>query len=1327
MPNIGPCLPGWFLSLVAFVVPICAQVPSRLVIAPVDESKLTTLRGNVHPQAEARYDLGSVGATTPTGRLLLLLNRPTDQEAALDRYLNDLHSRNSAIYHQWIAPQQFGARFGPADSDIQVVSGWLRTNGFQVTRVSESKTLLEFSGVVGQVNQAFHTQIHRYEVNGELHYANATDPQIPEALAGIIGGISSLHDFRAKPAIRLVGRARLDPETKKITPEDTLAGPNGTFYGVSPEDFATEYDLAPLYAAGINGSGKTIGIINDSNIDLSLDTAYRSLFGVSGNPPQIVVDGGDPGVNADELEAYLDVEVAGAVAPNATVNLYIASVDTLDDPLILAAQRAIEDNQADVLSISFGNCEANLGTSDNQILSALWQQAAAQGQTVLVSSGDNGSDGCDNPSGHAASVSGFGVNGFASTPWDVAVGGTDFYYSDYATGATSAATLWNATNDANYGSLKASLPEQVWNDWFGFNAIPSTTDQTIYAGSGGVSAIYSKPAWQTGSSVPNDSHRDLPDISLFAGAGANLSGYVICANPGDCTPESGGLIPVSIVGGTSASAQAMAGIMALIDQKHGRQGQANFVLYPLAQQIPSAFHDITLGGNNVPCVQGTPDCVLGTSGTDNEQYTLSGYPAGTGYDLASGLGSLDANELVTNWNKIAFLPTITTLQLSSSTFTHGTAVAFTADVTHASGSESPTGKVAILTNSPVPFGQTQNVLPIGSNGSATGSVDALPGGNYQLWASYAGDGIYSGGTSSPVAVTVTPENSSVSIAAMQMTATGNRAVWCFPFVGPSETPLASGSTVSPGNTLWLTVQPKGAVSGLTTATGSVSFTIDSQPAVSVPLNVKGVATWTTPANATAGTHSVAASYSGDVSYNASRSNPFVYSVEQGEFSISITPGGICGSGTTCMAYAGDTVPVEIYMVSTGCLAPTGTVTVTLGSQSQTVTMSQEGLFVQPTLTGIAEFSNLTSWNVCALCHLQRRQQLSGSINKRTLRRGVRSNRSARCHDDDDHRVCTHRVLSCRRKHFFYSYRERGNRRNWPSDRCCFRQRQWIRGNDNHPCAIWSQHRVWEFRPADRGLLQFRPEPDYRCLYRRQHVSGIRQHPHYSHGRRSRHDSRFHHRPCHAAVRRAQRRLGQYVHQSSLDLWLQQRGGRLLHNFIYSDWLQRGAHLGSGQRKRRGHSHREFRRHGGYVWCHALDEPIYIVACDDSTTRLLCCCGLLLKSEPPPGASRGDDNFDPLIRGLRWRRTKYATHHAASSAASESAHHLHCGSERYSKRSHPQCHGDRLCAMSGRLGSMLRKCRLRFVHSGLAAQDSRLKTKRVPRWCKVHSSRPVARV
>ena len=917
-----------------------AQIQSRLVTQPIDETKLVTLHGNVHPLAQPRYDLGAASPDAPARRLLLLLHRTAEKEATLAQYMKDVHTIGSPAYHKWLTPEQFGERFGPEDSDVRAVADWLSGKGFQVTGVSKAKTLMEFSGTVGQVNEAFHTQIHGYRVNDELHYANASDPQIPEALSAIVGGISPLNDFHARPAIHVVGRAHLDPSTRQVVPEFTLNGSNGSFFGVGPEDFATQYDLAPLYAAGINGSGKTIGIINVSNVDMSRDEAYRSLFNLTNNPAQVVVDGGDPGMNDAAVEAYLDIEAAGAVAPGATVNLYIAAPDGLNDPLILAAARAISDNQADVLSISFLECEQGLGASGNQILNALWQQAAAQGQTVFVDTDDSGSAGCDDPNPpRVEAVQGLAVNGFASTPWNVAVGGTDFFYSDYASGAPSAASHWNSTNDASNGSLKAPLPEQVWNNAFGFNAAPQS--ENIVAGGGGVSIVYAKPSWQTGAGVPSDSKRDLPDVSLFAANGANLSGWVICVNPGDCAADSSGQIPVIVVGGTSASTPAMAGIMALVNQKHGRQGQANNVLYPLARQMPSAFHDITMGGNNVPCVEGTPDCVVGTGTTDKGQNTLSGYAAGAGYDLASGLGSVDANVLVNNWGNISFVPTVTTLQLSSTTFAHGTPVTFTADVTHTSGNAAPTGSVSIQTNSPVPFNQTQGMLTLGGNGTASSTLDTLPGGSYQVWASYPGDGVYSGGTSSPVSVTVMPESSGIAITAMSN--------------GQS---LPSGSPTADGLPILLMVQPTGVPSRLMNATGSVAFTIDNQPAVSVPMDVAGVASWLTPAAAFAGSHSVTASYSGDASYNPSTSSAFSYIVRKGNTSLNIGPGGVCGTGTTCTAISGDTIPIEVALELIGPQITTAPVTVTLGSQSQVVALTEEGFFRERVLTGIAEFSNL---------------------------------------------------------------------------------------------------------------------------------------------------------------------------------------------------------------------------------------------------------------------------------------------------------------------------------------------------------------------------------
>ena len=913
--------------------PIIAQKPAvPLVAQAIDETQVVRLHGSVHPLAQPRYDRGAVPDAFPAERVLLLLNRPAERESALQEFLGEVHRRESTSYHQWLTPQEFGERFGPADSDIQAAANWLRAQGFNVAKVKKSKQFLEFSGTAAQLRQALHTEIHQYDVEGETHYANASELSIPEALAPLVRGISPLHDFRAKPYVQLTGRALYSRANNKAMPLWTFPTPgaaNPDFFLLAPEDFAMQYNLGPLYAAGVDGTGQTIGIINESNIDVSLVSAYQQLFGLPNNPTQVVIDGQDPGTLAGpDVEAYLDVEVSGSVAPKATVNLYISDGGNLQDPVSLAAIRAVEDNQASVLSVSFGNCEAFLGNTGNQFWAALWEQAAAQGQTVLVASGDAGPlcfFGYSSPT----------VSGIASTPWNVAVGGTDFYYSDYATGGASAGTLWNQTNDSNLGSLKAPLPEQVWNDAYGLDVIPHAEPFAAGGGASNCSTItttgtsttcaggYAKPSWQSGLGVPADGVRDLPDISLFASNGANLSAYPICAFAEECVAGAGNQTLIAIVGGTSASTPAMAGIMALVNQKYGRQGQANFTLYSLAQQEPAAFHDITLGSNSVPCFQGTTDCVQNASG----HYATTVYSAGPGYDLASGLGSVDANVLVNNWNSVIFKPTTTSLQLSSTSITHGTPITVTTSVAAGPGTGTPTGGVAILTDSPLPSNQSQTVLNL-SAGTASSTINYFPGGYYNVSAKYGGDGVFGSSASEPVALKVTPENSSITLSLTSGIAT-----------------IASGGSVQYDLPfpLTLSIQPIG-VSNLTgkpsgVATGTASFTIDSMSAT-VPLNASGMAIWTPPALAV-GTHTASATYSGDASFNASSATPVTFNVTKGfpsmnvSFDAPLPPPGpslnidVGGSLTVTIVVGPNNGPFFGNFVPVGTAAPTGTVTACL--------------------------------------------------------------------------------------------------------------------------------------------------------------------------------------------------------------------------------------------------------------------------------------------------------------------------------------------------------------------------------------------------------------
>lgn len=967
---------GSVLSLLS--APVLAQQPARSIVTqPIDETSLTQLHGNVHPLAQARYDQGAVPDSFSAGRMLLLLNRPPEREAGLKQFLSEVQQRGSANYHRWVTPQEFGARFGPADADVETVADWLRSHGFSITKTSASKQFVEFSGTAGQIRGAFHTQIHRYAVQGQTHYANSSEISIPSALAQVVRGIAPLNDFRAEDYVKLGGEASYSPSARSVTPEWTAPNPFGTSnqfaFLVAPEDLATQYDLDPLYQAGVNGTGETIGIVNESNIDLSVVGSYQQLFGLPANPTQVVIDGSDPGVLGNiEVEAYLDVEVSGAVAPKSAVNLYISDGGDLYDPLEFAAIRAVEDNQASVLSVSFGNCEVTLGNAGNQFWSSLWEQAAAQGQTVFVASGDSGP--------YCNEIFPNSVSGIASTPWNVAVGGTDFYYSDYATGGASANTLWNQTNDGNLGSLKAPLPEQAWDDGFGLNVISDGLARNeIGAGGGGPSNCstlsstnicigYPKPSWQAGPGVPADGARDIPDVALFASNGANLSGYAICVSDEECSVWSGGAADVLIVGGTSASSPLMAGIMALVDEKYGRQGQADFVLYALSQQKPSAFHDVTVGTDSVPCDQGSANCALNSA----SMYQTTVYSAGANYDMASGLGSVDANVVVNNWNSISFEPTTTSLQLSSTSITHGTPITATASVHSSSGAEAPTGDVAILTTSPLPSNQSQGFLTL-NDGVGSGSINYFPGGYYDVTASYQGDGTFGASVSEPVGLTVRPENSTVTLSVLR-----------------GSSPVPNAGSIPYDSPLSLSIQPVGvnAPVGQTDgeATGTATFKIDATTST-VPLDAAGIASWIPPAPGV-GAHTVSATYSGDASFNPSSSAPASFTVTPGfptmnESIVAPIPGPApnfivpVGGSLTINVQVGPTSGIgdvinlgEVY--PQGAAVPTGTVMVCLSATpnfsaaclnptySQTVTLASVTSAYGPYASGNATFTNLAA-------------------------------------------------------------------------------------------------------------------------------------------------------------------------------------------------------------------------------------------------------------------------------------------------------------------------------------------------------------------------------
>jgi pseudomonalisin len=591
--------------------PLSSYAKDR-IIRPIDDERRVVLSGNRHPLAQPEFRLKPVPQDFPMERMVLVLNADAAQQAALDDLVAQQHDINSPYYHQWITPERYGELFGASEGDINTVVNWLQSHGMLVEEVAPGRRSIIFSGNAGQVTAAFHTRIQTYKVNGELHHANDSDPEIPMALASVVGGLVSLHDFRSEPM-------------HVMPPYNPVPAPNfssGASHYLTPADFAIIYNLVPLYQNLTDGSGQSIAIVGRSNVHMSDIRSFRTNFGLPTRDPQIILNGADPGVfdANEEAEAVLDVEWSGAIAKNATVKFVVSASTSSSDGTYLSAQYIVNHDVAPVMSMSFGLCEAALGSSGNSFINSLWQQAAAEGITVFVSSGDSGAAGCDSASAPSG-THGRGINGLCSSTYSVCVGGTQF--DD--TGNPS--LYWSSFNtSSSQASAQSYIPEKVWNE---------SGSSGLWSGGGGVSAIYSKPSWQTGTGVPADGKRDVPDISMTA---AVHDGYLVYMN--------GGLM---LLGGTSAAAPSLAGVMSLVVQSRGSaQGNANPIFYTLAARQRSGgaavFHDTTTGGNTVPGV--------------------TGFNAAAGYDQASGLGSVDANQLVSHWSD-GSVPPAPTFQLSA--------------------------------------------------------------------------------------------------------------------------------------------------------------------------------------------------------------------------------------------------------------------------------------------------------------------------------------------------------------------------------------------------------------------------------------------------------------------------------------------------------------------------------------------------------------------------------------------------------------------------------------------------------------------------------------
>ena len=721
------CLVSVALAQPDSVATITASSPTvTLINGNIDESNLVVLAGNTRPEANAKNDRGRVADDFRLGHMTLQLRRSPAQERALEQLIDRLHDPASPEFHHWLTAQQLGKRYGLAQTDIRQITGWLRSYGFNVNSISRSRMTIDFSGTAGQVRRAFHTEIHKLQVDGVKHIANMSDPKIPAALAPAVVGVVSLHDFRPQPMHVVRPDMTFDCS---LLPSWERPLTTNTCYSLVPADLATIYNLNPLFSEGISGQGQTIALVEPTDIyDAGADwDTFRSTFGLSSSyssgsftqvHPNTDNNCSDPGVNDNEDEATVDAEWASASAPSAAIEL--ASCEGSDFTNItfgvfVALQNLLDGaNPPAIVSVSYGVSETFDGATFNAAINTLYQQAVTEGVSVFVSSGDSlAAYAIDRLFPYT--THGINVSGWASTVYNVAVGGTDFSDTYFHVQGS----YWSSSNGSTYGSALSYVPEIPWNDscgsvllgeFFGFpttygaggfcNSSQGANFLNVIGASGGPSgcatgapstpgvvsgtcAGYAKPWWQSVLGNPADGVRDLPDISLHAADAFSWGhAYVYCfsdASEGGL-PCTGSPSTWSQTGGTSFSAPIMAGIQSLVNQSTGeRWGNPNPTYYWLAASEYGAsgnsacnsslgkgvassciFYDVTIGDIDAPC-EGSNNCYLpsdtyGVLSTSNSSYEPA-YAAQTGWDFATGIGTVNAYNLVNGFSSV--LPAVT--------------------------------------------------------------------------------------------------------------------------------------------------------------------------------------------------------------------------------------------------------------------------------------------------------------------------------------------------------------------------------------------------------------------------------------------------------------------------------------------------------------------------------------------------------------------------------------------------------------------------------------------------------------------------------------------
>jgi subtilase family serine protease len=741
---------------------LAAQTTTSRLARGIESNSAVELHGSLDPRAAARFDIGSTDPATQMSGITMHFSLTSEQKAALDALVKAQQTPGSGYYHKWLTPAGYASRFGLSDSDLAKVQRWLEQQGFTVNRISNSHTSISFSGTVSQVQSAFQTEIHNYRLQGKTYFANAKPVSVPSGLSGVVGAVRNLSSFRPRAMVRF--RSPLSTSAKR----EFTSSQSGDHY-LDPDDVATIYDINAAYSAGYTGTGQSIAVVGQSEIELADIEHFQSALGWTTfkDPTTVLVpDSGSAAVSSgDEAESDLDLEYSGGIAKGATIYL-VYTGDGSNYNVWDSLQYAVDTDIAPIISMSYGGCEPDLSSSDYSTLESIMQQGASQGQSIIVASGDMGSTACyadlttnSTPTSEEEELA---VNYPASSAYATALGGTEFPSADVSSSNT---TYWESAsgNDVITSAL-SYIPEQVWNDDSATYGEEDGAEYALSAGGGGTSTLTARPSWQSGAiggvSISSGSYRMVPDISLDSSP--NNAGYLYCSSDSSATDITGSCSDgfrdssddyLTVAGGTSFAAPIFAGMLAIINQKENSTGQGliNSTLYALAANsttYASAFHDITSGSNE--CTAGSSYC---SSAGESE------YPAKTGYDEASGLGSVDLYNLMTSWtagSSASLEATATALSAASTTPSSGASDLITITVSSQSSSitATPTGTLTIAVD-----GTSETSSLALSSGSATYTFSSTTSGSHVITATYSGDSKFAASTGT---VTVDVAGSSTS-------------------------------------------------------------------------------------------------------------------------------------------------------------------------------------------------------------------------------------------------------------------------------------------------------------------------------------------------------------------------------------------------------------------------------------------------------------------------------------------------------------------------------------------------------------------------------------